>query len=29
MSEVALDFTESEIQVMLDNLDDYTQDEVL
>jgi hypothetical protein len=27
-SEVALDFTEEEIQVMLDNLDDYTQDEV-
>src|SRR5210317_1102131 len=29
MSEVALDFTEEEIQVMLDNLDEYTPDEVL
>ena len=29
MSEVAFDFTEEEIQVMLDNLDEYTQDEVL
>ena len=25
----SLDFTEEEIQVMLDNLDEYTQDEVL
>jgi len=29
MSEVAFDFTEEEIQVMLDNLDEYTPDEVL
>jgi len=29
MSEVALDFTEEEIQVMLDNLDEYTPDEVV
>ena len=29
MSEVALDFTEKEIQVMLDNLDEYTPDEVV
>ena len=29
MSEVAFDFTEGEIQVMLDNLDEYTPDEVL
>ena len=29
MSEVAFDFTEEEIQAMLDNLDEYTPDEVL
>ena len=29
MSEVALDFTEAELQVMLDNLDEYTPDEVV
>jgi len=29
MSEVAFDFTEEEIQVMLDNLDEYTPDEVM
>jgi hypothetical protein len=29
MNDVALDFTEDEVQVMLDNLDSYSPDEVL